>query len=195
MKRRIIAINRMFGSSGRQIGHAIADSLGIRFYDKELIEMAGDAHNIPYDTLARVDEQKANPWYYPIDHDVQVKDTYTYVPMNDVLFDTQRKIILDLARQEDCVIVGRCAANILNDSALTLFIHAPFDDRIRTVMERTGREEASAKRLVRKMDKQRRTYYEYFTDRKWMDMTQYDLCLDSSRLGTDRIVRIVRNSL
>ena len=70
--------------------------------------------------------------------------------MNDVLYDLQRKIILSLPQREDCVIVGRCATNILKDKSLKLFIHAPFEERIQNVIRRTGREEASARKLVQK---------------------------------------------
>ena len=115
--------------------------------------------------------------------------------MNDVLYELQKKIIISLGQREDCVIVGRCATNILKNKSLSIFIHAPFEDRVQNVIRRTGREEASVRKLVKKMDKERRAYYEYFTDSKWMDMTQYDLCIDSSRFSMDQIVDIVKNSL
>ena len=107
--------------------------------------------------------------------------------MNDVLFDLQRKIILDAAEKEDCVIVGRCANHILDNKCLSVFIHAPFEYRVQTVIERTGREEKSAQKLVKKVDKERRTYYEYFTDKKWKDISQYHLAFDSSKFEQEII--------
>ena len=103
--------------------------------------------------------------------------------------------LLSLPQREDCVIVGRCATNILKDKSLKLFIHAPFEERIQNVIRRTGREEASARKLVKKMDKERKAYYEYFTDSKWLDMTQYDLCIDSSRFSMEQIIEIVKRCL
>ncbi|MCI5530435.1 MAG: cytidylate kinase-like family protein [Blautia sp.] len=195
MSKRIITINRMFGSNGRIIGKALAEELGIKFYDKELIEMASQEKNIPFDEFARVDEKKANQWRFPVDHEIQMNAEYHFVPMNDVLYDLQKKIILDLADREDCVIVGRCANHILKDKTLSIFIYAPFDDRVRTVMERTGREEKSVRKLVKKTDKERRSYYEYFTDESWMDLTQYDLCINSSRFTKEQVIQMIKESL
>ena len=160
MAKRIITINRMFGSNGRLIGKTLAENLDIGFYDKELIDMASKKNNIPFDTLAKVDEKKASPWVFPVDSELQFTDNFSFVPMNDVLYDLQRKIILSLPQREDCVIVGRCATSILKDKSLKLFIHAPFEERVQNVIRRTGREEASARKLVKKMDKERKAYYE-----------------------------------
>ena len=185
----------MFGSNGRLIGKTLAENLDIGFYDKELIDMAAKKNNIPFDTLAKVDEKKASQWVFPVDSELQFTDNFSFVPMNDVLYDLQRKIILSLPQKEDCVIVGRCATNILKDKSLKIFIHAPFEERVQNVIRRTGREEASARKLVKKMDKERKAYYEYFTDSKWLDMTQYDLCIDSSRFSMVQIVEIVKRCL
>ncbi|MDC7290671.1 cytidylate kinase-like family protein [Blautia schinkii] len=195
MSKRIITINRMFGSNGRVIGKALADELGIKFYDKELIELASKEKNIPFDEFAKVDEKKASQWRFPIDHEIQMDPEFHFIPMNDVLYDIQRKIIISLAEKEDCVIVGRCANHILKDKTLSVFIYAPFEDRVQNVMARTGREEKSARKLVKKMDKERRSYYEYFTDQKWMDLTQYQLCIDSSRFDQKQILQMLKEVL
>ena len=195
MSNRVITINRMFGSNGRIIGKALAEELGFKFYDKELIEMASREKNIPFDEFARVDERKASQWLYPVDYELQMNPEYHFVPMNDVLFDLQRKIILDAAEKEDCVIVGRCANHILDNRCLSVFIHAPFEYRVQTVIERTGREEKSAQKLVKKVDKERRTYYEYFTDKKWKDISQYHLAFDSSKFEQDKIIQMIKMAL
>lgn len=195
MSKRIITINRMFGSNGRVIGKALADELGIKFYDKELIELASQEKNIPFDEFAKVDEKKASQWRFPIDHEIQMDPEFHFIPMNDVLYDIQRKIIISLAEKEDCVIVGRCANHILKDKTLSVFIYAPFEDRVQNVIARTGREEKSVRKLVKKMDKERRSYYEYFTDQKWMDLTQYQLCIDSSRFDEKQILQMLKEVL
>lgn len=195
MSNRIITINRMFGSNGRIIGKELADALGIRFYDRELIEIASREKEIPFDTFAKVDEKKASQWRFPVDHEIQIDQEMHFIPMNDILFDVQRSIITELSHKGDCVIVGRCANHILSDKTLSIFIYAPFEKRVQTIIARTGREEKSAVRLVKKMDKERRSYYEYFTDKKWMDMTQYQLCIDSSRFTDEQIIGMVKSAL
>ena len=175
MSKRVITINRMLGSNGRLIGKTLAEELGFAFYDKEL--------------------KRGSNWRFPIDHELQMDSDFHFVPMNDVLFDLQRKIILEAAEKEDCVIVGRCANYILDNKCLSVFIHAPFDYRVQTIIERTGREEKSAQKLVKKMDKERRTYYEYFTDKKWKDITQYHLAFDSSKFSQDKIVEMIKMAL
>ena len=198
MSKRIITINRMFGSNGRIIGKALAEELGFKFFDKELIELASKEKNIPFDEFARVDEKKASQWRYPVDYELQMNPEYHFVPMNDVLYDLQKKIILEAADKEDCVIVGRCGNYILKDlkdKHLSLFIYAPFEDRVKTVIERTGREEKSVRKMVKRTDKERRAYYEYFTDTNWLDMLQYDLCINSSTVSKEEIIEMVKKLL
>ena len=142
-----------------------------------------------------MDVNRCSQWRFPIDHELQLDSEFHFVPMNDVLFDLQRKIILEAAQKEDCVIVGRCANHILQDNCLSVFIYAPYDYRVQTVIERTGREEKSVQKLVKKVDKERRTYYEYFTDRKWTDLSQYHLSIDSSKFDQDTIVKMIKLGL
>lgn len=194
MSKRIITINRMFGSNGRITGKALAEKMEIGFYDKELIEIAAREKKIPLSTLAEVDEKKPNPWSFPVDHEIQISPDHYAVPMNDVLFELQRDIILSLSDKEDCVIVGRCANHILGDRALRVFIYAPFETRVKTITERLGREEKSARKLVKRMDKERRAYYEFFTDERWLDMEQYDICIDSSRFSQEQILDLIMNA-
>lgn len=194
MSKRIITINRMYGSGGRAIGKALAEELEIGFYDKELIEIAARDKNIPFGDLADVDEKRPGAWSFPVNHEIQISQDYRAIPMNDVLFELQRDIILSLSDKEDCVIVGRCANHILQDRTLSVFIYAPFETRVKNVMERLDREEKSARKLVKRMDKERRSYYEFFTDEKWLDMGQYDLCIDSSKFTTEEIVKILKEA-
>lgn len=194
MSKRIITINRMYGSGGRAIGKALAEELEIGFYDKELIEIAARDKNIPFGDLADVDEKRPGAWSFPVNHEIQISQDYRAIPMNDVLFELQRDIILSLSDKEDCVIVGRCANHILQDRTLSVFIYAPFETRVKNIMERLDREEKSARKLVKRMDKERRSYYEFFTDEKWLDMGQYDLCIDSSKFTTEEIVKILKEA-
>ena len=193
MSKQVITINRTYGSNGRLIGKALSERLNIPFYDKELIELVSQECNIPAKELEKVDEKRANQWHLPLKEAMQMEPQYHFRPMNDVLFDAQSTVIRDLAEKEDCIIVGRCADYVLQEkkNCHRVFIYAPFDYRVQTVIRRLDRNETSAKRLVKKMDKERRYYYEYFTDRKCMDMNHYDLCIDSSKFSETAILDIL----
>ena len=192
MSKRIITINRLYGSNGRQLGQILAQELGIHYYDKELIRIASEKKGIPYDELLKVDEKRASQWRYPVEDPMQMQPQYRFFPMNDVLFQAETEIIESLTEKEDCVIIGRCANHILKDKCSSVFIHAPFEYRVKNVMNRLDRTEKSARTMIRKIDKERRSYYEYFTDERWLDMSQYDLCIDSSRFTPPQIVRMLK---
>ena len=191
MAHRIITINRMYGSGGRLLGKALAEKLGIGFYDKELIQMASEKNQIPYKELEKVDEKKASQWRLPVKEQMQMQPQYHFHPMKDVLFETQSQIIRELGQKEDCIIVGRCANYILGDKCFSLFVYAPFEYRVQSIMERLGREEKSARALVKKMDKTRKSYYEFFTDEKWKDLNNYQMCIDTSRFDQEFLLKIL----
>ena len=198
MANRIITINRMYGSNGRKIGEALAQKLGIHYYDKELIQIASEKEGIPYDELLKVDEKRASQWRYPLEDPLQMAPQYRFYPMNDVLFQSECEIIHSIAQKEDCIIIGRCANSILKEHCFSVIIHAPFETRVQNVAARLNISEKDAAGLVKKSDKDRRSYYEYFADRKWMDMQGYDLCIDSSSFPEDQIIAMlaaVYNSL
>ena len=191
MAHRIITINRMYGSGGRLLGKALAEKLGIGFYDKELIRLASEKNQIPYKELEKVDEKKASQWRLPVKEQMQMQPQYHFHPMNDVLFETQSQVIRELAQKEDCIIVGRCANYILGDKCFSLFVYAPFEYRVQSIMERLGREEKSARTLGKKMDKTRKSYYEFFTDEKWKDLNNYQMCIDTSRFDQEFLLKLL----
>ena len=191
MAHRIITINRMYGSGGRLLGKALAEKLGIGFYDKELIRLASEKNQIPYKELEKVDEKKASQWRLPVKEQMQMEPQYHFHPMNDVLFETQSQVIQELAQKEDCIVVGRCANYVLGDKCFSLFVYAPFEYRVQSIMERLGREEKSARALVKKMDKTRRSYYEFFTDEKWKDLSNYQMCIDTSRFDQEFLLKLL----
>ena len=191
MAHRIITINRMYGSGGRLLGKALAEKLGIGFYDKELIQLASEKNQIPYKELEKVDEKKASQWRLPVKEQMQMQPQYHFHPMNDVLFETQSQVIQELSQKEDCIIVGRCANYILGDKCFSLFVYAPFEYRVQSIMERLGREEKRARTLVKKMDKTRKSYYEFFTDEKWQDLSNYQMCIDTSRFDQEFLLKIL----
>ncbi len=194
MSKRIITINRMYGSNGRKIGKALSEELGIHCYDKDLIEIASKEQGLPYEELLKVDEKRASQWRYPLEEPAQMESQYRFYPMNDVLFQAQQEIIKFIAKKEECIIIGRCAGQILGENSLKVFIHAPFEYRVKVAAERMEITERDARTYVKKVDKERRSFYEYFTDEKWLDMTTYDLCIDSSRFSQEQIVRMLREA-
>ena len=196
MAKRIITINRMFGSNGRLIGKTLAENLDIGFYDKELIDMAAKKNNIPFDTLAKVDEKKASQWVFPVDSELQFTDNFSFVPMNDVLYDLQRKIILSLPQKEDCVIVGRCADYVLRHrNPLRLFFYADIADRMERCRKRNEEQKSLNHDVLRKIitqtDKNRSRYYEFLSGQKWGAKENYDLCINTSSADTEKIIQCV----
>ena len=193
MKPKVITINREFGSNGREVGRLLAEKLKVHFYDKVLLKMVQENCDIPYEELIKVDETAASKWRFPVDSEYQMQNKFHFEPVNDILFHEESKLIRELAAKEPCVIVGRCSNYLLKDipDHLSVFVYAPVEERIRTVIERDGIDEETARALVKKIDKQRRMYYNYHTDEKWTDMEQYDLCVDSSRFSLDEIVNMI----
>ncbi len=187
MAHQIITVNRQFGSGGRAIAMQAAEKLGISFYDRDLLKMAAERSEIQRAQLEEADEKTIKTWLYSRLTDQSQKDYPHYMPVNDVLFTVEKEIIRELAGKESCIIVGRCADYILrkHTNVLNVLIHAPMDFRVHNVMERLSLEEKEAAALTRKMDKQRRYYYNYYTDRKWGEMENYHLILDSSYWGIE----------
>ena len=190
MKHRIITISRQFGSGGRSIGKEVAAKLGIPCYDQNLIELFAKESGFSEEYIKNDGELAAHKNILSSIFSDRVYDTpYT----QDVLWEAQRKVILDLAEKESCVIVGRCADFILKDTAncLRVYIHADKDYRADRIVRVYGeREDAPAKRIADK-DKSRRAYYEQYTRSKWGDAENYHIALDSGTLGLDTCVRLL----
>ena len=193
MASKVITINRQYGSNGRQIGRKLAEQMGVHFYDKDLLEMIQLNTNIPYEELVKVDERAASKWRFPVDDAFQMQAKYRYEPMNDVVYKAQSAQIKTIAERESCVIVGRCSNYLLKDrpNHISVFIFAPIQKRIENVRERSDISETEAAILIKKIDKERRYYYNYHTDEKWEEMYQYDLCIDSSKFTADEIVNMI----
>lgn len=193
MGNRVITIGREYGSKGRMIAKALSEKLGIHYYHKELIQMVSEQSDIPYEMLKEADEKKQASWRVPVADDIQLERRLRYEPMDDLLFEKQSQIIRDLAEKEDCIILGRCSNYILRDrdNCKSVFIHAPLEKKIENVMEVMGLERKNAQTLIKKMDKQRKYYYNYYTDQSWADMSQYSMCLDSSQYTMEQILQIL----
>ena len=185
MSGRIITISREFGSGGRTIGRETAKQLGIPCYDQELIEKIAEESGLNKDFIREKGEYAphssmfANSFYYD--------RSYGGFNVQDLLWQTQRKVILDLARQGGCVIVGRCADYILSGKfdLLRVFIYASMEKRAERIVNVYGEtDEMPTKRLEDK-DKRRKAYYRLYTDMEWGVPQHYDICLNAGELGIE----------
>lgn len=199
----VITIGRQYGSGGRDIGMSIAKALDIPFYDKEIVEMAAQKGNMSKDAAKHVDEKATNSFLYSLvsgGYSSSGTSLYYEMPINDKLFIAQADVIKDLARKSSCVIVGRCADYVLRDEKTvdlcSAFIYGGLDYRVGRVMERYPElTRAKAKDKVVKTDKQRRTYYDYYTDGSWGVMSNYDVCVNTESFGIENSAKMLASYL
>ena len=193
----IITIGRQFGSGGREIGKRLADELGIEFYDKELLSRAAKDSKICKELFETHDEKPTNSFLYSLVMDTYSfgysSGSYTDMPLNHKVFLAQFDAIKKIAKAGPCVLVGRCADYALEDNPelLSVFIHADMDARIRRIARDFDLTDAKAKDMIRKTDKQRSSYYNYYTNKRWGDANSYQFCLDSSKLGIEGTVEAI----
>ena len=187
---RIVKISRQFGSGGRTVGKQLAVRLRIPCYDQELIEKLAQASGFTPEMVAK--QQEASPysshWAFALS-----EGQFMGASIQDQLWQLQRKIILELAEKESCVIVGRCADVILKDHAdcLTAFIHAKKAKRAKRIVEVYGETEVAIEKRIRDKDKRRAVYYEFYTGQTWGLAENFHVALDSGELGIERCVDIL----
>ena len=187
---RIITISREFGSGGRFIGEEVAKKLGIAYYDKNIIGQIAEKSGLSPEYIqenAELSPKKGLFAYAFSGRDITGKS------VEDMVYEAQRNIILDLAEKEPCVIIGRNADYILKDrdDVLNVFIHGDMPEKIKRI---TGLYNVKEKEVVKMMadtDKRRRTNYNFYTDQSWGKASNYTLCLNSSQLGYDRCEMII----
>ena len=187
MNYKIIAISRQFGSGGRTIGKELAAKLGIACYDHKLIEMFAEKSGFSPDHIAELNEETHRS-HFITGLNERVERSLQYA-----LWQKQRDVILKLADNEPCVIVGRCADFILRDrkDVLRVYIHADKDKRAERIVKVYGeREDAPSKRITDK-DKSRISYYEAFTTNRWGNAENFHITLDSGELGIDTCVSLL----
>lgn len=201
MEHYVITIARGYGSGGKTMGKMLAEELGIHFYDRELLRLASDESGINEELFGRADEQLKKSLLYRIASkeykgELIPPDREDFVS-NDNLFNYQAKVIRQLAKQESCIIVGRCADYILKDldNVVKIFVHASVEDCVGRLKGLFSLPEKDLEKKVITTDKRRAAYYKYYTGRNWEDAQNYDLCLNSQQLGFDKCVQIVKNYL
>lgn len=187
----IITITREFGSGGRTIGKEIADRLGYKFYDYELVKKAAEESGMAQD--------------YIKDHgeDASGRSLLSFMwnnaggSISDLLYIAQRNVIRQIAEEGHCVIVGRCADYILRerDDVFNIFIHADMEFKEKRIVEKYGERTDSPQKRVEDKDKRRIAYYKYYTGRKWGDAKNYQLSIDSGAFGVEKCVDTIMNLL
>ncbi len=192
----IITIDREYGSGGHEVGKRLAEQLGIKFFDEELIERAASGTGYVEEYVKENDEKAPD---FSIASLISSVDTFQSLPYARIQ-EEQFSIIRDIASQESCVIVGRAADYILEDEEhVSIFIFAPLEERLRRKLElevvnekEHPLDEAEMTKKIKQKDKQRRRYYEFYTDNKWGERDVYDLLINTSRTGIDGAVDIIR---
>ena len=192
----VIAIGREFGSGGRETARKVAEKLGIKMYDKELIAMMAKSSGMSEEVLHEVDETAVNSFLYALSSGTisgaALVSGTTTLPITDKAFISCSKIIKEIADKESCVIVGRCAESILKgrENLLTVFIHADMEQRIDRICEHENISRESAASVIKRADKKRASYHNYYSDTRWGARTAYDLCINS-KIGTDAVADII----
>ena len=190
MAKRIITISREFGSGGRFIGEEVAKKLGIAYYDKNIISQIAEKSGLSPEYIqesAELSPKKGMFAYALAGRDITGKS------VEDMVYETQRKVILELADKEPCVIIGRNADYILKDrdDVLNIFIHGDMPEKIQRITRLYNVEEQEAVKMMADTDKRRMTNYNFYTEQKWGKASNYTLCLNSSQLGYDRCKAII----
>ena len=190
MAKRIITISREFGSGGRFIGEKVAKKLGIAYYDKNIINEIAEKSGLSPEYVqknAELSPKKGLFAYAFAGRDITGKS------VEDMVYEAQRKVILELADKESCVIIGRNADYILKDrdDVLNVFIHGDTPEKIQRITRLYNVEEQKAVKMMADTDKRRMANYNFYTDQKWGKASNYTLCLNSSKLGYDRCEKII----
>lgn len=195
----IITIGRECGSGGRKIGQMLAERLGVKCYDKELLALVAKESGLCEEVVASQDEKPTSSFLYSLVADTYlgINNSFQDMPLNQKVYLAQFNVIQNLAKHESCVIVGRCADYALRDydHVLNVFISGNVEDKIPYLMEINNITEAKAKELMVKIDKKRSSYYNHYTDKRWGNLKSYDLCINSSVLGHEGTADLIYQML
>lgn len=185
----IISIGRQHGSGGREIARLLARELGIKCYDKEIVDEAAKHSDFSRDLINAYDEKRMSAFMlhaggYGLNENFRLN-----MQVVSAQFDAIRKI----ASKGDCIFVGRCADYILRERSdlVSVFILGDMDERLKCLARRQGLDEAAARKKIKEVDKDRSSFYKYYSDQVWGDAQNYDLCINSSRLGVEGTVKVI----
>lgn len=188
MKQYVITISRQFGSMGRSIAQALAQQLNIDFYDRDIVEETARRMGLPVSVISDTEENAKSVYFrriYPLGMGVP--------NLRDEIFLVQKNIIRDLAAKSSCIVVGRCGGSILADmpNRLGVYVYAPYSQRLQNCTQKLGMDEATARRMIREVDRARELYHRRYCPEVKDVFTDHDLMLDSSRFGVESSARLL----
>ena len=200
MANTIIAISREYGSGGREIAEILAKELGISFYDKSIIKLTAEKSGLAQSYIEESEERGMSSFLAGVKFSsfVGVDSVMYYeTPTSDKMFLAQSSVIKDIAAQESCVIVGRCADYVLRDepNLVRVFLRADFEDRVKRAVEEYGLPGNKSEQAVKKLDKTRENYYKYYTNRNWGEVGNEDIVLNTSFTGINGAVAVIKELL
>lgn len=195
----VITIGREYGSGGKYIGEQLAKELNFKFYDKEILERLSKQENIDIELLKKADESNKNTFWYTLAMASMSfsgsVNSLTELPMSDKYFIETSKLIEEIAKEDNCVIIGRCSNIILKDNpnVMNVFVYASDEKfKIDRKVEFAGMDEKKAIKMMQKQDKERATYYHYYTNEKWGARSGYDLLVDTSKIGVEGTIQLLK---
>ncbi len=188
MKQYVITISRQFGSLGRSIAQALSQELGVDFYDRDIVEQTAKRMGMPVSVISGTEENAKSVYFrrlYPLGMGLP--------SLKDEIFLVQKNIIRDLADRGSCIIVGRCASSILADkpNRLSVYVYAPYSERFKNCTQRLGMDEATARKMIREVDRSRELYHRRYCPEVKDPFTGHDLMLDSSRFGVEGAAKLL----
>lgn len=197
----VITIGREFGSGGKYIGEKLAEELGIKLYDKEILSKASEEMGIDLEILETIDEKQEQSFWYTYAMGMYSSqesiESLSEVPSNEKLFIEQAKIIEELAEKEDCIIIGRCSNIILKNkpNVLNIFVYASdMNFKIDRKMKYGNFKDIyEAEKMIETTDKERAKYYNYYTNKEWGNKDDFDLLIDTSKIGVDNTVKLIKD--
>lgn len=190
----VVSIGRQFGCGGRVVGQRLAEELGYDYYDKQLLVLAAKEIGFDPEVLEEIDEQpKSRNFFQSFGEFMSGLNPADNYMSDDRLFKVQSDVIRQLAVTRSCVIVGRCSDYILRDypNCISVFLHAPIQDRIKRVCARMPIEQSKAEAFIERNDRRRASYYNYYSNKEWGVASTYDMSLDVSRLGVEETVAAI----
>jgi len=197
-KRLVITIGRQCGSGGRRIGQMLAEQIGIKCYDKEILNRAAKESGLAAELFETHDEKPTSSFLYSLVMDTYslgyTSSSYMDMPINHKIFLAQFDTIKKLASEESCIIVGRCADYALAEdpNAFSVFVTGDDEDKIKRIMETNNIDANKAKDIMIKTDKKRSSYYNYYSSKRWADSRSYDMCVNSTKLGLEGSVEFIK---
>ena len=191
----VIVIGRQYGSGGHDIGKALAEKLGFAFYDNEIIQMTAGSTGYTPQFIKDREENMTNSLLYDLVSQMYIYSDTQEAP-RDAIFESEGKVIRELADKGNCVILGRCADYFLRnrENCLKIYLHAPEDYRVKRIMKTENLSEEDARQKIRKMDRRRSDNYHYYTRRIWGHSGNYDLTLDTE-IGAEAVQEIICNMM